>query len=78
MDRLIIGGGISDVQNAPMGRHGHWDKHGQWKADKTYTYISDDGKVTRTWRRKEGPTAVAVRREEVVVEMKMGDDLSSV
>lgn len=58
---LIIGGGISDVQNAPVGRHGHWDKHGRWKADKTYTYISDDGKVTRTWRRKEGPTAVAVR-----------------
>lgn len=31
--RLIIGGGVSDMERAPAGRHGHWDKHGRWRED---------------------------------------------
>ncbi|WWD21196.1 hypothetical protein CI109_105680 [Kwoniella shandongensis] len=30
---LIIGGGVSDVETNPSGRHGHWDKHGEWHND---------------------------------------------
>ncbi|KAK8844144.1 hypothetical protein IAR55_006938 [Kwoniella newhampshirensis] len=30
---LIIGGGVSDVESNPTGRHGHWDKHGEWHGD---------------------------------------------
>lgn len=31
--RFIIGGGVSDMSNEPVGRHGHWDKHGDWRND---------------------------------------------
>ncbi|ORX39364.1 hypothetical protein BD324DRAFT_619399 [Kockovaella imperatae] len=30
---VILGGGMSDMRHAPMGRHGHWDKHGKWHED---------------------------------------------
>jgi hypothetical protein len=30
-DRLIIGGGVSDIEGTPRGGHGHWDKHGEWR-----------------------------------------------
>lgn len=44
---FIIGGGVSDMKGAPMGRHGHWDKHGDWRNDASeYPYswfgYSDD------------------------------------
>jgi len=32
-DRFIVGGGVADVGNEPMGRHGHWDKHGEWRGN---------------------------------------------
>lgn len=31
--RFIVGGGVADVGNEPVGRHGHWDKHGEWRGD---------------------------------------------
>jgi hypothetical protein len=34
MASLLIGGGISDVENNPPGRSGHWDKHGKWHDDR--------------------------------------------
>ncbi|WVN87823.1 uncharacterized protein L203_103018 [Cryptococcus depauperatus CBS 7841] len=30
---LLIGGGFSDMEHNPLGRHGHWDKHGEWHND---------------------------------------------
>lgn len=30
---MIIGGGVSDIESHPIGRHGHWDKHGRWRED---------------------------------------------
>ncbi|WVR08875.1 hypothetical protein IAU60_005934 [Kwoniella sp. DSM 27419] len=42
---LLIGGGISDVNNTPH-RHGHWDKHGDWRDDRPIgTYGSVGGGV---------------------------------
>jgi hypothetical protein len=31
--RLLIGGGMSDIEQNPPGRHGHWGKHGRWHED---------------------------------------------
>ncbi len=42
---LFIGGGVSDVSREPVGRHGHWGKHGKWHDDTTYG-ISLDGAET--------------------------------
>ncbi|ORY28831.1 hypothetical protein BCR39DRAFT_505773 [Naematelia encephala] len=31
---LIIGGGVNDVNSEPVGRHGHWDRNGDWHDDR--------------------------------------------
>ena len=36
---LIVGGGVTDIEREPMGRHGHWDNHGRWDADAEWPYV---------------------------------------
>ncbi|EIW67115.1 hypothetical protein M231_03750 [Tremella mesenterica] len=64
---FIIGGGVSDVSSAPMGRHGHWDNDGHWVPDPVYTYVPDDGHTTRTWRRKPSYTPLLAPVETNIV-----------
>jgi hypothetical protein len=30
---LLVGGGISDIEQNPPGRQGHWGRHGKWHDD---------------------------------------------
>ncbi|WVQ81337.1 hypothetical protein IAT38_003460 [Cryptococcus sp. DSM 104549] len=62
---MMIGGGVSDVENNPPGRHGHWDKHGEWHDDK--------GRVYRTFFQKAvGAVSGTAGGNEITVESAAG------